>query len=328
MNMEGVDMNMKKITGIGLAVLCCSLSVSAAVINSAQTGSWADTATWSGGVVPGSADTAVVKAHTVTSGANEGSLAGLNVDGAGAVLNMNSGSSISVLGTAGNVRILNGSMNIATNASFTHDAASDRYISLALADSADGTLNINGGSVTTKSTLIIGSTLSTGGATASVTVNSGSLSVTGPRIQFGGAAGASMSLNLNGGTVSAIQVRFQDNGLGTKRLNVNGGALYLKNSNASTSLVFTDTSAKLMFEAGTVIFEGVNDAAAFTAFQTTFNSWVDAGNVDSVSLTDQNLKDGLIFNGTDAVLTVIPEPVTLGLFIVAGSALMVLRRVM
>ena len=312
-------MGMKRIIGIGLAMLCCGLSVSA--IDSAQTGSWSDTATWVGGVVPGPADNVVVK-HTITSDGDEGSVNELTINEASAVLNMNSGS---LLGSTRNTKILNGSMNIASNATFTHDAAANRYISLALADSADGYLNINGGSVTTMSTLIIGSGLSTGGATGSLTVNSGSLAVTGPRIQFGGADGASMSLNLNGGTVSASTVSFVNDGLGTKRLNVNGGALYLNNATETNTLVFTDTSARLMFESGLVIFEGVDTAGDFNGFTNTFYGWVDAQNIDSATYTDQQLKDFLIYDevNSNAVLTVssAPDAATIAVTFAANSLL-------
>jgi hypothetical protein len=120
---------------------------------------------------------------------------------------------------------------------------------------------------------------------------------------LGAGTNSTAKVFLNGGNLEMSYLEFANNGTGqTQSLTVNGGQLTLNTGNEAGSVQFTDSTAKLWYEAGMITFKGVDSTNDFTAFKTTFNGWVDAGNLDSAVFSDQQLKSGLVFNGSDAVL--------------------------
>jgi hypothetical protein len=314
---------------LACAVLAIIQTGWSAVYSSTNSGDWAGSGTWDIAGAPGAAagDTAYMKGHSVTSSAavaNNLNSLGVLVN-TNSVLWMNSGSSITA---TGNVTVSYGKIIVRTNAVLTHKSSTG-YIKITPDSGDNGELLINGGSVSSTNSrpILMGSAASTG-AVGKITINSGSL-VMDSYLQFNAGANTTLQVALNGGTAQMNFITFANNaGHGAQSFTVNGGDLILTTGNEGGSFGFTDPTAKVWVEKGTITFKGVDTQANFNAFTNTFKTWVANGNVDSATLTDQQLQDGLSFNGTDAVLTVIPEPVTLGLFIVAGSTLLVLRRVM
>lgn len=273
-----------------------------ATYNSVRSGDWASTSTWNTILVPGSSvagDVAYVKGHSVTSSAAVAyNLNGLGLLTTGSVLRMQSGSSMTVTGM---VTLSYGNLIVESNASLSHVSASG-YIRIAnQGNGQTGSLTINGGTVTSGRTLLIGAA-GAQGAQGTLTINSGSLTVTN-QLQLGAGTNSSAMVFLNGGAAQVDYLTFMNYGTGqTQSLTMVGGQLTLTTGNEAGSLQFTDTGAKVWFEGGIIVFKGVDTSNDFTAFKTTFNNWVDAGNLDSAVFSDQQLKSGLVFNGADAVL--------------------------
>lgn len=326
-----------KMSGSGIKyILACAVfaimptGLFAAVYSSTNSGSWTGSGTWDIAGAPGSSvagDTAYVKGHSVTSSAavtyNLNALAVLlNTN---SVLRMNSGSSITSTGT---VTVGYGKIVVGTNAVLTHKSSTG-YIKIGAGAGENGELLINGGSVlvTNNRPVLMGAAAGSS-AVAKLTINSGSFAAD-SYLQFNAGSNSTVQAALNGGTAQMNYITFMNNaGHGAQSFTVNGGDLILTTGNEGGSFGFTDPTAKVWVEKGTITFKGVDTQTDFNTFTNTFKTWVANGNVDSATLTDQQLQDGLKFVGGDAVLTVIPEPVTLGLFLIAGSTMLVLRRVM
>jgi hypothetical protein len=108
-------------------------------------------------------------------------------------------------------------------------------------------------------------------------------------------------------------------------VNVKGGDLILTQAAEDSAL---QSAAKIYFDAGTIKFTGVDSQGDYDTFVGTWNTWVDNGMItNTVGYTDAQLKGALSFNGADAI-AVIPEPATMGLFIVAGAGCLIIRRKM
>jgi hypothetical protein len=262
-----------------------------------------------------------VQGHSVTSSASVAGLNGLGLLAAGSSLQMNSGS----LGVTGTVTVSYGNLIVQSNATLSHVSPAG-YIKISTqANGNDGSMTINGGTVTTDRAVLIGNAAAKN-AQGTLTINSGSFS-SALQMILGAGTNSTTTVSLNGGNLEMSYLDFANSGTGqTQSLTVNGGALVLTRAAEASAFVFTDPNAKVWFEAGTITFKGVDSLADFNTFTNTFNTWVSNGKVDSIGLTDQNLINGLTFNGTDAVLTVIPEPATLGLFMLSGGFLMVFRH--
>lgn len=308
---------MRKKIIVGLALLLGS-QVGLAAINSAQSGDWASTDTWGGGVVPVAGDTVYVNSHSVTSSASVGTLIGLAVQGNGlGELIMDSGSSI---GVSGSLTLNAGDLNVKSGAALTHASATG-YILLTAAAGAAGdsaSLTIDGGTVTSGRVALFGGSAATGAA-GTLTINSGSLEFFGQRIQCDAGVGSTIEMFVNGGSLTCSYIQFKNTAAGAQNqsLTVDGGDLILDTSNQNGSLAFTDAGAKVWFEDGSITFEGCT-AAEFSSFQTTFNAWVDSGTIDSVTFTDAELKYNLIHDGSYAVLTT-AAPATTVSSVASGS---------
>ncbi len=288
-------------------MLACAVFASvqtglSATYNSVQSGDWTSTSTWNTVSLPGSSaagDVVYVKGHSVTSSAAVAyNLNGLGLLTAGSVLRMQSGSSMTV---TGNLTLSYGNLIVDSNASLSH-VSGNGYIRIAnQGDGQDGAMTINGGTVTSSRAVLIGNAAAKN-AQGTLTINSGSFS-SALQMILGAGTNSTAKVFLNGGNLEMSYLEFANNGTGqTQSLTVNGGEFVLTTGNQDASLQFADSNAKVWFEDGMITFKGVDSTNDFTAFKTTFNGWVDAGNIDSLSFTDQQLKDQLVFDGTNAVL--------------------------
>jgi hypothetical protein len=131
---------------IAVAVMLVGLGTSFGdTIGSAGSGNWTNTATWSGGSVPGSADTANIKGgHTIHVNSSVSELVKINVgNNAVGTLIVDSGASLK---TSDNIQVGNNALGV-------------------------GYLNLNGGSVSVTNRLLIGN----GGGTGSFSIDGGEL---------------------------------------------------------------------------------------------------------------------------------------------------------
>ncbi len=308
-------MRMEIIAGLALLL---GTQAGLAAINSAQSGDWASTNTWGGGVVPVAGDTVYVNSHSVTSSASVGTLVGLAVQGNGqGELIMEGGSSI---GASGSVTLNAGDLTVKSGAALTH-ASSAGYLYLTAAAGAanySASLTVDGGTVTSDRVALFGNSSATD-STGTLTINSGSLTVDGQRIQCDAGVGSTIEMFVNGGSLTCSYIQFKNSGAGSQNqsLTVDGGDLSLTASSQGASLQFLDTNARVWFEDGSITFTGCT-AAEFSGFQTTFNSWVDSGYIDSATFTDAELKYNLIHDGSSAVLTT-AAPATTVNSIASGS---------
>ena len=277
----------------GLICLFGAAGAQAAYIPSVADGAWEDTATWSGGIIPDGDDYA-----NVTNGKNVtlSSVVTVNQygnDNAG-VLTVNSGGSLT--STYGDTKPRGGTVNVETGGSVTHPG----WFGITAAQASDKAyaINVNGGSYHQAGQMYLGD-VAVENATIAIAVNSGSFNAN--WIEMRASTDTTTTLDVNGGAASMAYIGFTDNG-GANTVTVDGGDLIISTANDTQSLQFKSASDKVWYESGTITWEGVDTEAEFDAFQATFNGWVDAGNMDSATFTDQQLKDQLIFDGTEAVL--------------------------
>jgi len=302
--MKTGSMGMKKSLLAGLICLFGAAGAQAVYIPSVADGPWEDAATWENGKIPGTNDYA-----NVTNGKNVtlSSVVTVNQygnDNAG-VLTVNSGGSLT--STYGDTKPRGGTVNVETGGSVTHIGWFG--ITAPQASGKAYAINVNGGSYWHKQQMYLGGA-DVQNATIAVTVNSGTFQS--GFIELRASIGTTVTLDVKGGTARVDYLKFVDH-TGANSVTVDGGDLIIRTWNESESLQFASASDKVWFEEGSIVFEGVDSQAEFTAFQSTFNTWVDAGNVDSATYTDQQLKDHLIFDGTNAVLLFVPS--TMGLLI-------------
>jgi hypothetical protein len=279
--------------------------VQAANIDTAAAGNWTSTSTWSGGIVPGSADTARLR-HGVTLDSGVSSITILRVGRTGQpsipTLTISSGGS---LATSGNAII---------------------------ADQLNGSLLINGGSLSVGDVMNISGAAS---ALGSVTVNSGSLSVVN-LMRVGQSFNSTFTQN--GGTVQARNMSIGTN----STFNLFGGSLTLTMAtNAASVLLFSTVGSLLDIR---------NDAALNVGgnYVSTLDAAITAGRVDwslgSSTLGslygtgDQTWGDGdgnylhaFYDSGIERTvvwtdLVPVPEPSSASLSLLVGGGLLFVRR--
>ncbi|VGO15737.1 hypothetical protein PDESU_04322 [Pontiella desulfatans] len=261
---------MKKVC-IGLAMAMAATMALGARIDTTGDGSWTNTpVVWSGGV-PGAADTARV-GHDVT----------LNTDSV-IVDKLTVGR-----GTVGVLTISSGGNLIASNG-------------VTIADTADGTLILNGGQM---SVINGGLTLGADTEVGTLTLNTGSIDAN--TLAIGTDRNAPSTVNLFGGTFTVNNAA----GLGIK----NGG-----------SVLNIQNDAQLIL-AGDAL-------AAIDGFALTKILWADGSGMAGIGDSTWDNGSGSYlhaeFDGTNTTVwtnETIPEPATLGLVMMTATGLLVIRR--
>jgi hypothetical protein len=289
---------MKRVLLVGLILLCGAVGARAATISSAASGRWEDAGTWSAGV-PGTGDVVYIQAHSVTSSMPVGALNALATLQAGSRMVMQDGSDI---GVTVNVTVNLGDMVLESGSRLTHTGTG--YLKIGRDAGNDGTLMINGGTYDSDRAIFM-NLHNSGDAKATMLINAGLITCT-RQLIFGGSPGSEARLSVNGGTAQFDYIDFDQHALGDQgqlgEVTVDGGELILTTANEAGSLQFAGSYNQVFYESGSIRFKGVDNEAGFTAFAGTFNGWVDAGNIASSTYSDQELKDGLVFDGLDAVL--------------------------
>lgn len=293
--------NMKKM--VAMMVVGCVSASHAANITQAQSGLLNDPATW-GGVLPGSADNVLNPGWNLAITTPYTTTGSFQTYGADTEITASGSLTAYLQHLNGTLRLTGGSlhgtggdsiMGQVTTTVMDVDSGSTALWDgwLLLHDNA-ATININNGTLTTVAQLAL-----QGNASANVNVNSG-------------------------GELTVSWVDFQG-GSAAEKITVNGGVFNVMNNNAVGSLNFVGANASVQFDDGLIVWQGINDQAEYDAFATTFNGWVDAGQINSANWTPAELKASLSYTGGNAVAA-IPEPATLGLFALFGGATLWVRR--
>ncbi len=317
--------NMKKIILTGLIAVSVQMAQGALITN-ITSGVWGSGSTWVGGVVPGAADVGVINSN-ITSSSVETSVDGFRIGStANGSLVMSSGSRITTTNGifVGQVAGRTGTFVIGSGAVYSNAAG---VVRITNAKNTTGIMTVDGGKVYTFG-LMLGASTVTNNTAKLILTNGASLT------QFG-----STALTMNTGTNSSSDILiYKDSTLITRNIDFNttspgakqnvsifdGAKLTLTASDESVAFVFTHPDAKVWYEGGTIIFEGCNSGAGFAAFTNVWNGWVDSGKVDSAKYSDAQLKQKLIFDGVHNY-AVVPEPVALGLFIIGGMSVILIR---
>lgn len=323
---------MKRKVFLGIIILIGAVGAAqAAIITSAANGAWTNGATWGGGVVP--SDGAAVNHNVYLDSA--ASLTGVLNVGASATPTQLTLTNGAVLNSGGNAIISFGSKKgtivISSGAVWTNAArinvvggSSTSY------GVGEGKMIVNGGRYvgsTTNSTLLFANA-SYSNVSASVVITNGGSWVQGSYVDFrANAVGTSVEtvdIYKNSSFEATYITATAAAGL-TYGVNVRGGNLILTQATEANALT---GAAKIYFDAGTIKFTGVDSTNDYKAFTNSWNTWVDNGMITSTAgYTAAQLKGALKFDGTDAIAT-IPEPATLGLFLVSGVCCLIVRRKM
>ncbi len=362
---------------IGLVVTIAAMVAGSAMAGTDKwtggaSGNWTNTANWSLGILP-TADTARFDNNgegAIINTAIAGTVNKLELgrNSSGTTLAINSGGSVTInqmriaafAGTdSGTININGGALTInGGNHAIGYKGAgvvnlnsgsfsSNDDIALGREGSADGTLNVFGGTLSTVGHLTVGGRLVSGvptGGTGAVNISAGTATVGDTlRVGIGGngtltvsgagdltvgtlsvksASGFSGVANLNGGTVSADKVVIGENGT----LNL-------------LSAATLDSYTNMHFSAnGLLAWEGDHTADVATLAGDGTYSW-GAGIVDITTLTlgvdyDQSFAAGSDYlvskydagTGNTEVWTVIPEPATMSMFGLIGAGMLFVRR--
>jgi hypothetical protein len=348
-----------------IAIMVCIVSIGEAAIKSVASGDWNNSATWDAGI-PTSTDAVYLTGGYAVTNNSAGSIANLirtGVDGA-ATLNVISGDLSSSGGdiTAGHNGGSSGTINL-TGGTITTAANKGTYIGGVIA-SAKGTLNISGGTFTAQNTRVgiygegvmnlSGSGVLSvnaldlgyyGGSTGIVNMTGGTLETINT-VNIGKADGSYAELNLSGGTFSTATFKALNIGpSGTGKLKISGTDAVITLGDA------VNFGANAFFEAalssdGVTTVTGGNDKAitldgalvlsaltgvssvpsSVTLFQTQGSGAI-SGTFDTVDWG--NLSGDLVYTDEQVRidnLEVIPEPVTIGLFVLSGFVIFVMRR--
>jgi len=374
---------MRKTTAtLCLAVLVIAGTSMGATINKWQggtAGNWTDTANWSTGVVPSPLQVdAVARFDDTGEGAVIDSAAAdlyrleTGRRSASGVLSINTGGSITIDqfrtasditgGTSSSTVDINGGaltihggnhgigyagtgvVNL-NSGSFT---STDDIIVGRGGDTADGTLNMAGGTLTTVGNMTVGgrqiAEVDTGGVGAFNLSGGTAIIGSGSFLRVGN--GGTGTMTVSGGSLTTEDFRIEGSALFSAAATLTGGVVHagevLIGENATLNLFLAatlDTYTLMDFTAdGKLVWEGDHtaDVAGFAAAGTFAGS---GGVVDIATLIDgvdydQSISttEGFLLSkfdsgtGNTEVWTVVPEPATMGLFVTMGVGLFCFRR--
>lgn len=282
-------------------MLTAAMSGQALTFQSQTSGNYDDGGIWNqSGAIPGGSDVVIINGHSVAVTNSGAATSRLQVYGStgGGTLTVQSGAGLTS-GTANSALVGAGNKKAYVAVDSGGLLALTKNVQFAAGANSTGTLTNNGTvDVTGWVQLNAGA-----GSTAALTLDSGSLTIS-DRIIFKGTAGSTADIIINeGATLTAKYVDFQDNGGTHDWITVTGGTFRLTLQDFTNVLQFDSTNDRVNYEGGSIVFEDIDDLFGFYEFSTNyFNLWVDAGYIASATYTDQELKDFLSFNGTDAVL--------------------------
>ena len=176
------------------------------------------------------------------------------------------------------------------------------------------TLNVSGGSLQSAGVMNIAQSADTKGLW---TMSGGSVTVGDAvtdtlKIGFRGTG----TLEMSGGTITAIGAMYvgDNTGGGVGTVNLSGGVIEL-NHNAASPLLIQNGGVINMSDAGILKFLGGDRTGLIDTF-------VSDGRI-SVA---EGKEISAVYNGTDTIVSVIPEPATLGLVGVCSAVLLFIRR--
>ena len=303
---------MNKRIAIGLAVMAMTATVvqAAAITNAAVNGLWSNSATWQGGVVPG----------TVVAGAD--------------IVRIRTGNTITldsnVAQPLGNVqvgRVTAGTLVVTNGGVLGMLTAS----TLEIGSTGVGSFTLyTGGTVTGKTVVVSAQALTSAGS--SIAIHGGNMSLSGP-ITVGKAANG--SLTIDGGSVLANSLALGDAGnLYNGSSSLTGGALELTAANALT----INTASKLTIGNDATLIWAGNKVANIGTFVTANNIIWSSGS-SALGLTygvgDQTWTNGIYFlhadyssidSKTRVWADTIPEPATIGMIGLGALITLLIRR--
>lgn len=271
-----------------MILAACALAAYGADLFTSGAGYFDDGATW-GGNVPVAGDNLlingaghdVVLTNAFTAGTFQSYVGSLEIDSVGSL--------------TGNMQHLNGGTTI-TGGSLHSTAAT------VFGQVGATVLTMNGGTA-----LFDGYVLMKGNS-ATFNLNSGSSFIVAAQLALEGSAVAHVFVN-DGADLTVDWVHFQAGGSSEERITVDGGVFNVMTGNAAGSFAFDGTNASVQFDAGLIVWQGINDQTEYNAFVTTFNGWVDAGRINSANWTPAELKAHLAYSGGNAVLSALPKSV-------------------
>jgi hypothetical protein len=322
---------MKKKLGlvVGIIVGCLGVSQAAPVYTTVSPGgAWTDGATWDLGTVPNDFNNHDVRLnHAVSLNSAIGAYTlWIGTVGTAGKLTLNSGADLEVKYNSylgGSTK--KGALQVNSGAVVTY---SGRNL-VGNGSNAEGTIVVDGGRYVANHTLAhvtLGGAAGNTNSTAKLVLTNGGTFVSTSYVNFLGGNGTTATVDVHKNSSMEFVYLTATAAAGfTYSFNLNGGDLILTQAAEGTAL---QGNAKINFDAGTIKFTGVDSQGDYDTFVGTWNTWVDNGMItNTVGYTDAQLKGALSFNGADAI-AVIPEPATMGLFIVAGAGCLIIRRKM
>lgn len=307
-------------TGLAAAIMVALSGASqAATISAVNDGSWSTGATWSNGTGPSTTDIASISSSYAVTLDAPATISQLVIDGTNPSLTLNSGAVLQSTTTATVIAQANkkGSLTINNGASFSSTAVTV----LSHGINSVGTMTVDGGTFSGNA-FRMGNSAAVTNINASLQVTNGGHFTLASSFTFQ-AASSVMAVTMTGSSsaFTATNLDFNTGGSFT----MNSGTLTLTTNTESAAL---DAETLLYFNAGKIVFKGVDSEADFLTFTSIWNAWVDNGNITStLGYTTSQLKGALSYDSLNAdAIAVIPEPMTLSLLLVGSAAIGVSRR--
>ena len=294
------------VSAVVIAGLATTDADGASIVYNSNNTNWNVGSSWAGGIVPGPADAAFVRNnHTSIVNTAVSNIATLNLGepGGNGTVSLQPGGSLTVTGDA----------QIMRRGTFA---------------GALGTVNLTGGSFTVGGTMFVGNgSTNTGNGVGSVSA-SGSSSVTGA-ITLGSSTQALGTGNL---TLTGSSLSIGDGGV-SKPFVANDFSTILFNLGAAGPSTLNYAASAVTLNAGSeLVVDGSNYTGPFEATYTLINGASLAGTAATVNESVTGFTPGytaeIVFDSAngDVLLTVTPEPASLGLLGLAAVALAGRRR--
>jgi autotransporter-associated beta strand protein len=174
-----------------------------------------------------------------------------------------------------NLTVSNGTLKVNAGSTVTTNGSAGADSRLLIGDGVGsaGTLEVNGGAVTSGSAI----NLARGAGTGTLLVQSGSVTASTELLMgFGSTAGSTANLTVNGGTVDAVYLRVAS-GTNTSTVRLNGGTLSVNAINENNFTPSATSSSTLYFNGGTFAVKSDRVADRARALEGLDNAYISNG---------------------------------------------------